>query len=32
VDYGAGCGHVIKFVDEDMMDKLVQCDVSGRVT
>ncbi|RIA99188.1 S-adenosyl-L-methionine-dependent methyltransferase [Glomus cerebriforme] len=31
VDLGSGCGHIIKHVDEDMMKKLIMCDMSSKM-
>ncbi|KAI7827910.1 S-adenosyl-L-methionine-dependent methyltransferase [Kickxella alabastrina] len=28
VELGSGCGHVVKALDDDMMDKLIMCDIS----
>ncbi|KAI9300855.1 S-adenosyl-L-methionine-dependent methyltransferase, partial [Cunninghamella echinulata] len=28
VDLGSGCGHIVKHVDSDMMQKLIMCDMS----
>ena len=28
---GSGCGHIIKHVDEDMMKKLIMCDMSSKM-
>ncbi|CAO3642344.1 unnamed protein product [Cunninghamella blakesleeana] len=30
VDLGSGCGHIIKSVDSDMMQKLIMCDTSEK--
>ncbi|KAI8086002.1 S-adenosyl-L-methionine-dependent methyltransferase [Halteromyces radiatus] len=30
VDLGSGCGHIIKHVDSDMLNKLVMCDMSEK--
>ncbi|KAM3579419.1 hypothetical protein VKS41_008277 [Umbelopsis sp. WA50703] len=29
VDLGSGCGHIVKHLDSDMVDKLIMCDMSG---
>ncbi|RHZ69495.1 hypothetical protein Glove_283g98 [Diversispora epigaea] len=31
VDLGSGCGHIIKHVNEDMMKKLIMCDMSEKM-
>lgn len=31
VDLGSGCGHIVKHLDSDMVDKLIMCDMSGRI-
>ncbi|KAI8377910.1 S-adenosyl-L-methionine-dependent methyltransferase [Radiomyces spectabilis] len=31
VDLGSGCGHIVKHVDSDMMQKLIMCDMSVEV-
>ncbi|KAJ2159675.1 hypothetical protein GGF46_002847 [Coemansia sp. RSA 552] len=30
VELGAGCGHLAKAVDDDMMDKLIMCEMSAK--
>ncbi|CAO3586892.1 unnamed protein product [Absidia cylindrospora] len=30
VDLGAGCGHIVKHVDSDMLKKLIMCDMSEK--
>ncbi|KAI8343200.1 S-adenosyl-L-methionine-dependent methyltransferase [Chlamydoabsidia padenii] len=30
VDLGSGCGHIVKHVDSDMMQKLIMCDMSEK--
>ncbi|KAJ2963993.1 hypothetical protein NQZ79_g1169 [Umbelopsis isabellina] len=31
VDLGSGCGHIVKHLDSDMVDKLIMCDMSVEV-
>ncbi|CAG8456144.1 5750_t:CDS:10 [Acaulospora morrowiae] len=31
VDLGSGCGHVVKHVDEDLIKKLIMCDMSEKM-